>query len=69
MKKRAEVEQKFCGNCGGHNAYNYPVKVFCTRRFLESKNPIVKTLWHCEEWSLNSQECHCVEEAAKKEKS
>jgi len=58
--KKAE----FCGNCTSHNMYEYPVKLFCTRRFLKNKNPIVDTLWSCEDWYENAQECHCVEEAS-----
>jgi len=73
-------KQKFCGNCGNHNAYNYPDQVFCTRRFSKNINPVVQTLWCCgewnpssvvqtlwccEEWNPSSQECYCVEEAVK----
>jgi hypothetical protein len=68
LKEKAEEEQKFCGNCTSHNAYDYPDQVFCTRRFLQDKNPVVRTLWHCEEWNANAQECHCIEDASKKEK-
>jgi len=68
MTKKSEEEQKFCGNCGSHNAYNYPEEIFCTKRFLENKNPVVKTLWHCEDWHLNPQKCQCVEDVTKHEK-
>ena len=68
MKEKTEPEQKFCGNCDCHNAYNYPDEVFCTRRFRKGQNPIVKTLWHCEEWNLSPQRCQCVEDAMRKEK-
>jgi len=67
MKDRSEEKQKFCGNCGSHNAYDYPEQVFCTMRFLKNKEPIVKTLWHCEDWHLNSQECQCIKDATRKE--
>jgi hypothetical protein len=66
LEEKAKIKQKFCGNCGSHNAYNYPEQVFCTIRFSEGKDPIVQTLWCCEEWNPSSQECYCVEEAMKK---
>lgn len=65
--KRNSVERRFCGNCGSHNAYNYPGQLFCSKRFSEDKNPIVDTLWCCEEWNSTSQECYCVREAMKKQ--
>lgn len=58
-------QQKFCGNCGNHTTYNYPNQIFCSIRFCEGKNPIVDTLWHCENWNQSSQECYCIEEAKK----
>jgi len=67
MKKKVNSE-KFCGNCTSHNAYNYPAQVFCTRRFLKNKNPIVETMWCCEEWYPAAQECNCVDEATQKRK-
>jgi hypothetical protein len=68
MKREASEEQKFCGNCGSHNAYEYPDRVFCSKRFGEDKNPIVETLWCCENWNPSSQECYCVKEAMAKRK-
>jgi hypothetical protein len=65
MKKNT-VERKYCGNCDSHNTYDYPSQVFCGRRFSEDKDPIVDTLWCCEEWNPSSQECYCVREAMKK---
>jgi hypothetical protein len=61
------TKQKFCGNCGNHNAYEYPEKIFCSRRFSKNEEPIVDTLWCCPEWNPSSQECYCVEEALKKQ--
>jgi hypothetical protein len=66
LEEKAKIKQKFCGNCGNHNAYSYPEQVFCSRRFSERKDPIVQTLWCCEEWNPSSQECYCVDEAMKK---
>lgn len=57
--------EKYCGNCNSHNIYRYPDLMFCSRRYSQQKNPIVKTLWCCDEWSMVVQECHCVEEALK----
>jgi hypothetical protein len=68
MKDESEEKRKFCGNCGSHNAYHYPEQVFCTMRFLKNKEPIVETLWHCEDWHLNSQGCRCIEDATRKGK-
>ncbi|MEM3697814.1 MAG: hypothetical protein QXQ94_10010 [Candidatus Bathyarchaeia archaeon] len=61
-----KVKQKFCGNCGNHNVYEYPEKIFCSKRYSKNENPIVETLWCCPEWNLSSQECYCVEEALNK---
>lgn len=68
MRKKAAAKQKFCGNCTSHNAYNYPNQVFCTRRFLKNKNPIVQTLWCCEEHYPSAQECNCIRDASGRKK-
>ncbi|MCW4010466.1 MAG: hypothetical protein NWF05_07585 [Candidatus Bathyarchaeota archaeon] len=60
-----ENSQKFCGNCDGHNCYDYPTKIFCSTRYAQNKNPIVDTLWCCSDWSQVSQDCYCVQEAKK----
>ena len=65
-KKKAE---KFCGNCDSHNLYEFPSKIFCSTRYDKGKDPIVDTLWHCEDWRLVSQECHCVREALNEKNS
>jgi hypothetical protein len=64
VKSRGKVE-RFCGNCDGHNSFDYPLKVFCSTRLAQSKDPIVDTLWCCDDWSLVSQFCYCVREAKK----
>lgn len=66
MKAKTKAE-RFCGNCDTHSAYDYPKQVFCMKRFREKKDPIVKTLWHCEDWNQSSQECNCIEDAKKRE--
>ncbi|RJS77817.1 hypothetical protein CW667_02425 [Candidatus Bathyarchaeota archaeon] len=68
MEKKTEIKEKFCGNCNSHSPYNYPNQVFCTKRLLQNKNPIVETLWCCEEWTPSTQECYCVQEAKKNQK-
>jgi hypothetical protein len=68
MKEKTSDKQKFCGNCTSHNAYVYPDQVFCTRRFLKNKHPIVQTLWCCEEHYPNAQECNCIIDAKAKKK-
>jgi hypothetical protein len=55
----------YCGNCGSHNAYDYPTRMFCSTRYDQNKDPIVDTLWCCSDWNPVSQECHCVREALK----
>ena len=65
-KKKAE---KFCGNCDSHNLYEFPSKIFCSTRYDQGKDPIVDTLWHCEEWSVVSQKCYCVREALSEKNS
>jgi hypothetical protein len=64
-KNKPKQKQKSCGNCGNHTTYNYPTEIFCGKRFSEKKNPIVKVSWCCEDWNPASQECYCLEEAAK----
>ncbi|HXX87978.1 MAG TPA: hypothetical protein VEH86_05990 [Candidatus Acidoferrum sp.] len=65
--KENTVKRKYCGNCGNHTVYNYPNQLFCSRRFQEDKNPLVDTLWCCEDWNPSSQECYCIKEATKKQ--
>jgi hypothetical protein len=54
---------RFCGNCDSHNCYEYPTKVFCSTRYAEGLDPIVDTLWRCDEYCRVSQDCYCVREA------
>ena len=61
-----DSKAKFCGNCDSHNAYDYPEKVFCSTRYAQNKDPIVRVLWFCDEWNRISQECYCVREALHK---
>jgi hypothetical protein len=68
MKEKTPKKQKFCGSCTSHNAYHYPDQVFCTRRFLKNKNPIVQTLWCCDEYYPAAQECNCIIDAMTKKK-
>jgi hypothetical protein len=58
-------EKRFCGNCGSHNPYEYPTRMFCSMRYAQNKDPIVDTLWCCDEWNPVIQECHCVRDALK----
>jgi len=62
-------EGEFCGNCDGHNCYDYPSKVFCSTRHAKNLDPIVDTLWRCESYNRVSQECYCVREAQKAKNS
>jgi len=64
--KSKEKVKRFCGNCGSHNPFQYPDRIFCSTRYAENKDPIVDTLWLCDEWNPVSQECYCVREALKK---
>ena len=68
MKEKAKGEKRYCGNCGNHNAYNFPDQIFCTRRFSDNKDPVVQTLWCCQDWNPSSQDCYCIEEAIKKQR-
>jgi hypothetical protein len=61
----ANKVEKFCGNCGSHNLYVFPTKMFCSTRFDHGKDPVVDTLWCCGDWTQVSQECYCVREAQK----
>ena len=61
-----EKERRFCGNCGSHNPYEYPTRMFCSTRYAQNKDPIVDTLWCCDDWNPVVQECHCVRDAIKK---
>jgi len=62
-------EGRFCGNCDGHNLYEYPMKMFCSKRYAKNKDPIVDTLGCCDDWEPVTQECYCVREALKQQKS
>jgi hypothetical protein len=68
QNKKAEPA-KYCGNCDGHNSYAYPTQVFCSTRHAQSLNPIVDTLWCCDQWNRVSQECYCVKEAKKQKRN
>ena len=61
-----EKEKRFCGNCGSHNPYVYPTRIFCLKRYAQNKDPIADTLGCCGDWSPVNQECHCVRDALKK---
>jgi hypothetical protein len=63
--KSLEKEKRFCGNCGNHNPYEYPTRIFCSTRYAQNKNPIVDTLWSCGDWNSVVQACHCVRDALK----
>jgi hypothetical protein len=63
------ADGEYCGNCDSHNSYQYPTKVFCSTRHGKSLDPIVDTLWYCEDYNRVSQECYCVREALKAKKS
>ena len=67
MASNVKVD-RFCGNCGSHNLYEYPLRMFCSTRFDKGKNPIVETLWCCDDWNEVSQECYCVREASRLKK-
>jgi hypothetical protein len=67
MGEKAKTKKRFCGNCVHHNPYDYPDQILCTKLLLENKNPVVQTLWCCEEWNATGEECYCVEEAMKKD--
>jgi hypothetical protein len=64
--KTGEKEKRFCGNCGSHNPYEYPTKMFCSTRYAQNKNPIVDTLGCCSDWNPVNQDCHCVRDALQK---
>ncbi len=65
MKNESKKDEtgKFCGNCDGHNCYEYPNRVFCSTRHAQSLDPIVDTLWYCSQWNPVTQDCYCVREA------
>ena len=58
--------KRFCGNCSSHNPYVYPERIFCSERYAQNKDPIVDTLWCCDNWNAVSQDCHCVRDALRK---
>ena len=60
-----EKERRFCGNCVSHNPYEYPLRIFCSKRYAQNKEPIVETLGCCDDWSPVNQDCHCVRDALK----
>ena len=60
--KSLEKEKRFCGS---HNPYEYPTRMFCSTRYAQNRNPIVDTLWSCDDWNPAAQACHCVRDALK----
>jgi hypothetical protein len=58
--------EKVCGNCIDHEAYEYPLKVFCTSRFINHKDPVRNTMDTCGAWSLKRKECTCVKDYRKR---
>ena len=68
MNNKASNKRKVCGNCTSHNAYDYPDKIFCTRRFLKNEDPIMQTLSCCEDYYPSAQECNCISDATLKKK-
>jgi hypothetical protein len=58
--------ERFCGNCESHNLYEFPSRMLCSTRHGQGKDPIVDTLWCCEDWNPVSQECYCVREAQRR---
>ncbi len=59
------IDEECCGNCDSHNSYHYPTKVFCSTRYDKDQDPIVDTLWRCDDYNKVSQPCYCVREALK----
>lgn len=57
---------RFCGNCSSHNPYEYPSRMFCSKRYAQNKPPIVDTLGCCSDWTPVSQTCYCVRDTLKK---
>ncbi len=57
---------RVCGNCRYHNSYNYPDKIFCFAKFQKRETPVVSILDSCQEWTVKTQECNCLEDALKK---
>jgi len=64
--RTVEKEKRYCGNCGSHSPYEYPLKMFCSILYAQSKNPIVDTLSCCGDWSPINQDCYCIRDALKK---
>jgi hypothetical protein len=61
--------KRFCGNCVNHNPYEYPLRIFCSKRYSKNKDPIVDTLWCCGDWNPVNQYCHCVRDATREKNS
>jgi hypothetical protein len=69
LPSRQSGQSKYCGNCYHHCVSDYPRKIFCLLRFKRRLEPVVPTLELCESWEPDSEQCHCVEEALKKNTS
>lgn len=65
METKREIKEKYCGNCSYHNVYEFPSKIFCTYRLAKGLDPIISTLWCCENWQPSVDDCFCVEAAKK----
>jgi len=66
MEEKSESKEKFCGNCRYHNTYEYPDLIFCFVQYKKRNNPVVSTLYCCDEWEFKPQGCFCLEDSFKK---
>lgn len=51
--------EKYCGNCGWHNVYEYPDLIFCELKL--TKLPTLTPA--CGSWTQGHGECFCVRDA------
>jgi hypothetical protein len=66
MNGKRRERKRFCGNYGSHNPSEYPTRMFCSTRYAQNEDPIVDTLWCCNDRNAVVQECYCVRDALKK---
>jgi len=57
LKEIVKLQDKCCGNCKYHNAYQYSNTIFCFAKFENNESPVKRIFDVCNEWELKEQAC------------
>ena len=64
-KELVNAEDKCCGNCRYHSAYQYPDTIFCFDKFADNDGQLKSIFDVCNEWEFKEQGCFCLDAAFK----